>query len=846
MYRVWAVRVVAALILVLALAACGDNIDPIVDVPAGRLTARISPQPAQLELFLDGTLVWSTARGGGEHAKGAPYSFAAVGTLAVTVDGEFGSYKFTENTAAEKWWPIDRLGDVNVSADGATFGMWSGDDRVGTGTLSFIDTPHTGPDPAAAGFPAQVRLELVATTGDRIALAASLVDGEHLVGLGGQSYDVDHRGYTVPLWVQEDGIGKDPTADDDYGGVWFLTGRRHSTHSPMPMTVSSRGYALAVDTDARTIFELGSVVPDAARFEVWDRTLDLQVFVGDGGAAAASRDAQGAMVAWVGKPAPPPPIYFAPWVDAIFGSANVRAVAQALRDNGVSSSVIWTEDWRGGAAGSDVYTLAENWRVDRTLYPDIEQLASDLHGEGFAFLVYNNTFLDSTGDVYQTALDGGYSIHDTTGASYTFTSVKFSPASLLDLSNADAVTWAKSVMTEGLTDGADGWMADYGEWLPTDAVLASGESALAVHNRYPVDWARIGHDLLATAPAGHPAGLYFMRSAWIHSQPLVQVMWPGDQQTDWTDGDGFRSVIPMGIGLGVTGFPYFGSDIAGYQSQGTVPTSEELFYRWATFGALSPVMRTHHGRSAMENFQWQHDAQSIAHFRRWARFHQQLAAYLTGSAASFERDGLPLFRLIALEFPGEDWAWSATDEYLLGDRILVAPVEDQGATSRQVQLPAGTWYPLLGGAAVSGTITADAPVTEIPAFVPAGALLVLYPDGVDTVLAAPGLATATTLTQIGDDREVWLWPGTAADPAYGSWHDTLGPTGAAQWTWSGRPDGASAPASATWNGAAVAITPAAGYSLVTVTGDGTLVLDGGGTLVVARGLPSATVTIRVW
>lgn len=64
---------------------------------------------------------------------------------------------------------------------------------------------------------------------------------------------------------------------------------------------------------------------------------------------------------------------------------------------------------------------------------------------------------------------------------------------------------------------------------------------------------------------------------------------------------GDSRVGPISIGLWLTGFPYVGSDIAGYMSQGTTPTDEELFYRWTTFGALSPVMRTHHGRSARSN-----------------------------------------------------------------------------------------------------------------------------------------------------------------------------------------------------------------------------------------------------
>ncbi|MCX5741049.1 MAG: hypothetical protein NT062_00965, partial [Proteobacteria bacterium] len=477
------------------------------------------------------------------------------------------------------------------------------------------------------------------------------------------------------------------------------------------------------------------------------------------------------------------------------------------------------------------YALKENWRVDPTLYPDLAQLATDLHAQGLSFLTYHNTFLDETADVYAEATGAGYAIHDDAGATLSFTGVKFSPSTMLDLSNPAAVTWAKGVMSEGIALGVDGWMADFAEWLPTTARLASGEDAMRAHQKYPVEWARLNHDLLA--PSG---GLYFMRSAWLHSQPLVQVLWPGDQQTDWSEGDGLPSVIPMGIGLGLTGFPYFGSDIAGYMSQGTTPTDEELFYRWTTFGALQPVMRTHHGRSAHDNFQWEHDAASIAHLRKWSRLHAQLAAYLWGSIGTFERDGLPLIRLVALGHPDEAWAWTAVDEYELGDRILVAPVQTPGATSREVMLPAGTWYPLLGGPAVQGgKITAPATKADLPAYVPAGTLLVLYPDGVETSLPTTGRSVA------GDDREVWLWAGEAAKPAVGTWHDETGAAGSPQWTWRGRAATAGAPTTATFAGAVVTATAGA----FTVVGDGTLELAGGGTLVIARGKPTATTIVKL-
>lgn len=835
---------------VFVLAACGDPPPP-VEVSSGRLVARIESEPARITLLLDGAVVWETQAGGQAGDKHAPpRGFAAIGSRATSVEMQFGAFKFTEMTSAEVWRAIDELADVTATDTGASFTLRHGDEAVGTGTLEFVTATQSGPDPEAAGFPRHVSITLHGGA-ERIQIATPCPADEHLVGLGGQSFDIDHRGETVPLFVQEDGIGKEDIPDDDYAGVWFLGGRRHTTHTPMPMVLSSRGYALAVETTGRAVFALGPEEHAAvSRFEAWDDTLRLHVFVGDGDraetiAGAAAVDALGHMIAWAGKAPRPPLSIFAPWIDAIYGSTNVRRVAQKLRTLGIPASAIWTEDWRGAEDTFTGYSLHEDWRYDQALYPDFAQLATDLHDQGFAFLTYHNTFVDDAADIHDEAVAGGYVMQTMTGEPYSFTGVKFSPSKLLDLTNPAAVTWAKGVMGEGLPLGVDGWMADFAEWAPTDAKLASGENALAVHNRYPVDWVKMTSELLAPRPGRIPP-MYFTRSAWLGSQPYTQVLWPGDQQTDFSTGDGMPSVIPIGINLGLAGFPYFGSDIAGYMSQSTAPTTQELFFRWTAFGALQPVMRTHHGRSARDNYQWETDTGAEQHFRRWARFHMQLAAYLWGSAGSYERDGLPLIRMIALAYPDEDWAWTDTTEYLLGDRILVAPVLAQGATAREVTLPAGRWYPLFGGAPVTGgPLTAQAPVTEIPAYVPEGAIVVLYPDGIDTTLPAPGLPALTTVSEVGGNREVWLFSGSAATPALATWNDETGAVGPAQWTWSGRASGSAPPASATFGGAPVTVTTTNGVSTVTVVGDGTLSFDTGGSLVIARGAANASVTVRL-
>lgn len=827
------------------------------DVSSGRLVAHIESEPAKITLLLDGNVVWETQAGGQAGDKHAPpRGFAAIGSRATTVEMQFGSFRFKEMPSAEVWRAIDELADVKATETGASFTLRSGDDTVGTGTLEFVTATKSGPDPDAAGFPRHVRITLESDA-DRIQIATPCPADEKLLGLGGQSFDIDHRGETVPLFVQEDGIGKEAIPDTEYTGAWFLSGRKHSTHTPMPMVLSSKGYALSVDTLGRAVFALGPEEhPDVSRFEAWDNTLRLNVFIGDGDrggdvAGEAAVDALGHMIAAVGKAPRPPLSIFAPWVDAIYGSANVRRVAQKLRTLGIPASAIWTEDWRGGDDGATGYALHEDWRVDRDDYPDFEQLATDLHETGFAFLVYHNTFVDEKADIHDEAVANGYTLKTIDGTPYSFTGVTFGGSKILDLSNPAAVAWAKGVMGEAVTLGADGWMADFAEWQPTDGALASGEDGLAVHNRYTVDWVKMTSEILVPR-AGRISPMYFTRSAWIGSQPYTQVLWPGDQQTDFSDGDGLPSVIPIALNTGLAGFPYFGSDIAGYMSQKTTvtpdtePTTQELFYRWTTFGALQPVMRTHHGRSARENYQWEADTGAEQHFRTWARFHMQLAAYFWGSAGSYERDGLPLMRLVALAHPGEDWAWTTIDEYLLGDRILVAPVQERGATSREVSLPAGRWYPLRGGAPVEGgQIVANATMAEIPAYVPEGAIIVLYPDGVDTTLPTPGQPSLTTTDDLGGNREVWLFGGAAAKRDYTVWNDHDGPAGAPQWTWSGRASGAAAPASATFDGAPVAISTTGGVTTVTVVGDGTLSFDTGGSLVIARGIANASVTVRL-
>jgi alpha-glucosidase (family GH31 glycosyl hydrolase) len=180
--------------------------------------------------------------------------------------------------------------------------------------------------------------------------------------------------------------------------------------------------------------------------------------------------------------------------------------------------------------------------------------------------------------------------------------------------------------------------------------------------------------------------------------------------------------------------PYFGSDIAGYTSPPMHDyTSKELFFRWSTVGALSPIMRTHHGTAPKLEWNWQSDAETTAHYARWARQHQKLFPYLSAAADEAAAKGTPMMRALLLQFPDDDSVWSIKDEWMLGPSLLVAPVMTQGATARDVYLPAGKWVPLFGGDIAEGMVHVDVPLTEIPVFVPVGTSIALLGDEVESL-----------------------------------------------------------------------------------------------------------------
>ncbi|MDP1823574.1 MAG: glycoside hydrolase family 31 protein [Archangium sp.] len=658
---------------------------------------------------------------------------------------QYGSFRITDNRP--EWTEGTAFAWDSVTKTTAK-GTWRDANDAGVVSLS---ASSTGPGELAITYTASNPQT------NRLSLAFSCAAADRFLGFGAQADGVDHRGHTVAMWTSEPGIGKQMT-DDEYPDLWFLVGTRHASSFGLPTWTSNRGYQGLVGSDARSLFEVCSKQEDVFRIEVWSNKFTLWLYEGTP-AVAVSRATRTVL----GRPLRPPPMAFAPWNDAVFGPAEVRRVAGLLRDNDIPSSAIWTEDFRGATDEPSGYRLTEEWDTDRTLYPDVEAVAAELHDGGYSWQAYFNTFVVDDTRISAEAKDGGHLVGSPDGGAYLFSGVTFKPTGLADLSRPETREWVKSYLRKALDLGFTGWMADYGEWLPHDAVLFSNENPLEAHNRYAREWAQLNQEVMDERAADGRQRLFFARAGWLGSNSVTPVVWAGDQRTSFQKDDGLPTVIPMGINLGLAGVSMYAHDVAGYQSATNPPSTKELFFRWTSLGALTPVMRTHHGIDARRNWKLDSDAETLAHYKRWAQFHIQLYPYLDAHSAEAEATGVPIVRALAMLAPGDDRGWTISDEYFLGGGLLVAPVIEEGAVSRSVYLPDGEWVSWDGATRVTGPVDVVVPAAmgELPVFLRKGTCIPRLPSRVETLIdAAP---PTVDLNDVKDERVLFVVPGGVSD-----------------------------------------------------------------------------------
>lgn len=515
------------------------------------------------------------------------------------------------------------------------------------------------------------------------------------------------------------------------------------TYIPVPFLFTPRGLGIYLDTATISSFDISA---SGFSVQLTGSSVDAYFFIGQ------PKDILRNYTALTGRSPVPRPWAFGVWICSYQGPNKVLDDARNLRQNRIPSSAIWTYDVMGKG---DIMGWPLWWTG---YYPHPEQFTAQLHSMGFKVLTYVHPYLRSVLDPYnlpnalfEDGVRNGLLVLDANGRP---TGPAFEPFRVgnIDFTKPANLNWWEQKIRHILLDNDfDGWMEDFGEWVNDTDRFAAGVTGRKMANLNPLFYHKITYEITHNAK---PDAVEFDRSGYAGSQGYTPVVWGGDQFPTWAQDYGLPSVVRAGITAGLSGFSVWGPDIDGNGY------SKELWTRWVEFGALTPIMRNHLWDKPEGAVNLWYDAETLDIFRRYAALHVSLFPYLYTYANQAAKTGVPIIRHPLLEYPEDPNVYNANGEYLLGDKILVAPVLIHGASSRSLYLPKGFWVDYWTGKLIDGgrQVTLAAPLDRIPILVQAGSILPLISPQTQT------LAPDRTLTH---DLTWRIFPASA--PA----HDTF-------------------------------------------------------------------------
>ena len=562
--------------------------------------------------------------------------------------------------------------------------------------------------------------------------------GEQYYGLGQhQQGFLDLRDHRIDCWHQYNAIGGETVC--------------------VPFMVSSRDYGLIWDNPSKTTVDLGFNLQNVWSSDVGNRVSFFVISGNDTDEIYEGYRKLTGIAHLLPKAA-----YGYIQSKAIYPTqAQLMAVAKGYRDRDLPLDILVVDFLN--------MTKQGNLDLDPKRWPDPAAMNKQLHAMGITTLLSVWPHF-APGTLYYNMLEKkGWLIHTPDGKP-DFGHFKDVIGPNIDTTNPAAARWW--------------WDAIRDRYIKPDgfSYIWLDETEPDIDPINDVFYVGPGREYYNVYPLFHTASVYegfrrdygdsrrvfsLARAAYLGAQRNGTVFWSSDIMATW---DMLRRSISTGLDFTASGMPYWDTDIAGFFSP-QIPANyrpahtplvdpsdarsnvdgyldyPELFVRWFEWGVFQPVMRAHGERE--HNEVWAYGKQAEPILKKYLRLRYQLLPYIYSAAFHTYQTGAPYMRALFMDFPNDPNVANIGDEYMFGPALLVAPVTRQGATSREVYLPAGTdWYNYWTNQRMKGgqTFNVAAPIDTIPLFVRAGSIIPLgskilstaEPQEIAHVLVYPG------------------------------------------------------------------------------------------------------------
>lgn len=413
---------------------------------------------------------------------------------------------------------------------------------------------------------------------------------------------------------------------------------------------------------------------------------------------------------------------------------EILTVAREYKKRNLPISVIVVDFFHWTAQG--------DWKFDPVYWPDPAEMVRELREMGIELMVSIWPTAEKSSENYTEIAENGYLIHSDAGVRGNY----LGDVNIVDFTNPEARAYVWSKIKQNYYDkGIKLFWLDEAEpeiqRYEYRFFRFHRGSDMEIGNIYPKEYARMAYE--GMEQAGQENILNLVRCAWAGSQKYGTLVWSGDIDSSFR---ALRDQFAAGLNMGLAGMPWWTTDIGGFHGGNIYDEKfKECIIRWFQYATFCPVMRMHGSRlpfvekespyavegsmsrrlfSGSDNEVWSYGEEALAIFTRYMMLREKMRPYLTELMREAHEKGTPVIRTLFYEYPDDNTAWQISDEFMLGSKILIAPILYENMRKRQVYLPEGSWRNLNDGKVYAGgsEYTFDAPLEEIPAFLKDGCL----------------------------------------------------------------------------------------------------------------------------